>query len=199
MRILMLGWEFPPFVAGGLGVACYGLTRALDRQGHKVVFVLPKPVERVQASHVQLLTPDDVLYRKVRATGPGGGSVPMAADAGFQHAVIRGVSASFSSPYPAFAPPAGWFGLSNDPAQRAAAVSDDPAVRAAFPTLALGEQIPAGQFVMPTPEHPAPPPPRPMHIGTGGGAGVGYGTDLIVTRKGTRGWWWRSRRRKSSR
>jgi hypothetical protein len=35
MRILMLGWEFPPFIAGGLGVACYGLTRALDKQGHE--------------------------------------------------------------------------------------------------------------------------------------------------------------------
>src|SRR5438876_1093410 len=31
MRILMLGWEFPPFIAGGLGVACYGLTKALDQ------------------------------------------------------------------------------------------------------------------------------------------------------------------------
>ena len=28
-RILMLGWEFPPFINGGLGVACDGLTRAL--------------------------------------------------------------------------------------------------------------------------------------------------------------------------
>ena len=39
----MLGWEFPPFIAGGLGTACYGLTKALDRLGHEVVFVLPKP------------------------------------------------------------------------------------------------------------------------------------------------------------
>jgi len=185
MRILMLGWEFPPFVAGGLGVACYGLTRALDRQGHRVIFVLPKPVDRVQASHVQLLTPDDVLYKKTRATSPDGpdgssGAVLMAAEAGFQHAVIRGVSASFSSPYPAFAPPTGWFGLSNDPSvPQASVLTNDPAMRAAFPTLAVGDAIPAGQFLMPTPENPAPPPPRPMHIGTGGGAGVGYGTDLM--------------------
>ena len=28
MKVLMLGWEFPLFIAGGLGTACYGLTRA---------------------------------------------------------------------------------------------------------------------------------------------------------------------------
>lgn len=41
MRVLMLGWEFPPKIAGGLGTACHGLTRALDRLGHEVRFVLP--------------------------------------------------------------------------------------------------------------------------------------------------------------
>jgi glycogen synthase len=44
MRILMLGWEFPPRIAGGLGVACHGLTRALDRLGHTVHFVMPDPL-----------------------------------------------------------------------------------------------------------------------------------------------------------
>lgn len=41
MRVLMLGWEFPPYVSGGLGTACEGLTRALARQGVDVVFALP--------------------------------------------------------------------------------------------------------------------------------------------------------------
>lgn len=58
MRILMLGWEFPPFISGGLGTACYGLTRGLDRQGHDVIFVLPRPVDRSHASHVTLLSPE---------------------------------------------------------------------------------------------------------------------------------------------
>ena len=44
MRVLMLGWEFPPYIAGGLGTACYGLTRALNSCGTDVLFVLPKPV-----------------------------------------------------------------------------------------------------------------------------------------------------------
>ena len=58
MRILMLGWEFPPFIAGGLGTACFGLTRALRAQGHEIVFVLPKPVGDGHGAHVRLLGPD---------------------------------------------------------------------------------------------------------------------------------------------
>jgi glycogen(starch) synthase len=79
MRILMLGWEFPPFIAGGLGTACYGLTRALDRLGHHVLFVLPRPVERSHASHIRLLAPGASAIQPARLAGdagslPGGGS-----------------------------------------------------------------------------------------------------------------------------
>jgi glycogen(starch) synthase len=42
MRILMLGWEFPPFISGGLGTACYGLTKALSDLGTEILFVLPR-------------------------------------------------------------------------------------------------------------------------------------------------------------
>lgn len=38
----MLGWEFPPYISGGLGTACYGLTKAMDRLGMHLIFVLPK-------------------------------------------------------------------------------------------------------------------------------------------------------------
>ena len=41
MRVLMLGWEFPPFISGGLGTACQGLTRALARLDMEILFVLP--------------------------------------------------------------------------------------------------------------------------------------------------------------
>ncbi|MDP3645981.1 MAG: glycosyltransferase family 4 protein [bacterium] len=44
-RILMFGWEFPPFNSGGLGVACLGLTRALSRLGTEVIFVMPKKLD----------------------------------------------------------------------------------------------------------------------------------------------------------
>ncbi len=42
-RVLMLGWEFPPHITGGLGTACYGLVRALSDAGTDVTFVLPRP------------------------------------------------------------------------------------------------------------------------------------------------------------
>jgi len=57
MKVFMLGWEFPPFISGGLGTACYGLTKALDQIGVKVTFVLPKSMNADYASHVRLLTP----------------------------------------------------------------------------------------------------------------------------------------------
>lgn len=41
MKVLMLGWEFPPRIAGGLAVACYGLVRGLVHHGVEVVFVMP--------------------------------------------------------------------------------------------------------------------------------------------------------------
>jgi len=42
MRVLTFGWDYPPMRNGGLGVACYGLTRELVDQGIDVIFVLPR-------------------------------------------------------------------------------------------------------------------------------------------------------------
>ncbi len=58
MKVFMLGWEFPPFISGGLGTACYGLTRAMNQLGMEITFVLPKMVEDQYATHVELLSPD---------------------------------------------------------------------------------------------------------------------------------------------
>ncbi|MDP3735203.1 MAG: glycosyltransferase family 4 protein [bacterium] len=37
----MIGWELPPFNSGGLGVACYGLAKALAGRGTDILFTLP--------------------------------------------------------------------------------------------------------------------------------------------------------------
>lgn len=37
----MIGWEYPPFNSGGLGVACEGLTKALAHQNTQLYFTLP--------------------------------------------------------------------------------------------------------------------------------------------------------------
>ena len=42
MRVLMFGWEFPPYKSGGLGTACYGMSRALAKKGTEILFVLPQ-------------------------------------------------------------------------------------------------------------------------------------------------------------
>jgi len=44
LRVLKLGWEFPPLINGGLGVACLGLSRALARHVDLTV-VVPKAAE----------------------------------------------------------------------------------------------------------------------------------------------------------
>lgn len=41
MKVLMLTWEYPPFIVGGLGVACYGLFKALTEKGIKLYMLLP--------------------------------------------------------------------------------------------------------------------------------------------------------------
>jgi glycogen(starch) synthase len=60
MKVFMLGWEFPPFISGGLGTACYGLTKAMNQLGLKVTFCLPKIVESQYATHVNLLSPNSL-------------------------------------------------------------------------------------------------------------------------------------------
>src|SRR5437870_1657075 len=57
MRVFMLGWEFPPFISGGLGTACYGLTKAMSGIGTDIMFVLPRPVATPFSTHVKLVSP----------------------------------------------------------------------------------------------------------------------------------------------
>ena len=58
MKVFMLGWEFPPFISGGLGTACYGLTKAMNQLGLEVIFALPKAIEGEHSTHVTMLDPN---------------------------------------------------------------------------------------------------------------------------------------------
>ncbi len=49
VRALMLGWEFPPFITGGLGTACYGLTQAMERLETEILFLLPVAADALAA------------------------------------------------------------------------------------------------------------------------------------------------------
>ncbi|MHC4947388.1 MAG: glycosyltransferase [Planctomycetota bacterium] len=118
MHVLMLGWEFPPFITGGLGTACHGLTRAMSRRGLDVTFVLPKPAGAGrEAAHVNLVTPSSVELTDAGgfATGadagaPGAAGAPgtpgaAAGQAGRPAGAVPGrvdllgVQAGFVSPY----------------------------------------------------------------------------------------------------
>ncbi len=78
MRIFMLGWEFPPFLAGGLGTACHGLTKGLVNHGHEVLFVLPQAAPDHLRTHVQLLGPHTLKARaqEVRRRAAVGAPAP---------------------------------------------------------------------------------------------------------------------------
>jgi glycogen(starch) synthase len=55
MKVLMLGWEFPPFISGGLGTACFGITKGLFQNGIETIFVVPRMKGRRKTSHVHLV------------------------------------------------------------------------------------------------------------------------------------------------
>lgn len=61
IRVLMLGWEFPPRFAGGLGKACQGLSQAMARAGAQIYFVLPTYPKRYVEEHLQVVGARELL------------------------------------------------------------------------------------------------------------------------------------------
>lgn len=60
----MLGWEFPPYYSGGLGIAISGLTKSLAKEDVEVTLICPKaPIIK---SHVKLIGANsfEALYVK---------------------------------------------------------------------------------------------------------------------------------------
>jgi glycosyltransferase involved in cell wall biosynthesis len=61
MKVLMFGWEFPPHISGGLGTACYGLTKGMSTlQDLEVLFVVPKSFGDEEQQTVRLLGANEV-------------------------------------------------------------------------------------------------------------------------------------------
>src|SRR4030042_4731120 len=62
MRVLMFGWEFPPHISGGLGTACYGLTKGLNQIGGvEILFVVPKAYGDEDQSRISLIDAGEVV------------------------------------------------------------------------------------------------------------------------------------------
>jgi len=75
-EVLMLGWEYPPHISGGLGTACEGLTTALAPLGVSIDFVVPHLFGQESAPHMRLTSPDTpfrgldpLAWPKSRASG----------------------------------------------------------------------------------------------------------------------------------
>ena len=64
MKVLMFGWEFPPHITGGLGTACFGLTKALSKYGVEIKFVVPKIFGDEDKSFMDVHAAGDVIIRK---------------------------------------------------------------------------------------------------------------------------------------
>jgi glycogen(starch) synthase len=62
MRILMFGWEFPPHISGGLGTACFGLTKGLAKHKVDVIFVVPRAYGDEDQQAVRIVNASDVPF-----------------------------------------------------------------------------------------------------------------------------------------
>jgi glycogen synthase len=61
IRVLMFGWEFPPHISGGLGTACYGLSKSLSRQEVQVLFVVPRAYGDEDSQSIAILNASEVV------------------------------------------------------------------------------------------------------------------------------------------
>ena len=62
VKVLMFGWEWPPYNSGGLGTACYGLTKSMAKKGANITFALPKKIN-VGDDFLKLIFGDsEVIY-----------------------------------------------------------------------------------------------------------------------------------------
>ncbi len=60
MKVLMFGWEFPPFISGGLGSACLGITRGLISNDVDLTFVIPTRRDRDISNTIRIIGADEI-------------------------------------------------------------------------------------------------------------------------------------------
>lgn len=72
MRVLTLTWEFPPLFTGGLGMACYGMVKALLRLGIEADLIIPTKEE----VYFPLRKEEDADSLPMSFLGPGKGKKP---------------------------------------------------------------------------------------------------------------------------
>jgi len=71
MKVLMLGWEYPPHISGGLGTACAGLTAALAEKGVDIHFVVPQVQGDEAVSHMTFTNAAGLIAQQPEASMSG--------------------------------------------------------------------------------------------------------------------------------
>jgi glycosyltransferase involved in cell wall biosynthesis len=66
LKVLTLGWEFPPLYAGGLGPACYGLTKALSNYVDNTI-ILPRSDKKFKIKNVTIIGLNHLVSGKLNA------------------------------------------------------------------------------------------------------------------------------------
>ena len=66
MKVLMFGWEYPPHISGGLGVACYGITQGLLANNVAITLVLPtkRGIAGEPRLNLQILAADELSQKQ---------------------------------------------------------------------------------------------------------------------------------------
>jgi glycosyltransferase involved in cell wall biosynthesis len=65
MKVLMFGWEFPPHITGGLGTACFGLTKSLSvHEDVELIFVVPKAFGDEECNNIQFIGANQINIRE---------------------------------------------------------------------------------------------------------------------------------------
>jgi len=64
-KVLMLGWEFPPVINGGLGVACHDLCIAMSKHA-KVTMIIPKSNPEFKVNDLNLIGLDTIDSRTLK-------------------------------------------------------------------------------------------------------------------------------------
>ncbi|MCD4771054.1 glycosyltransferase family 4 protein [archaeon] len=66
MKVLMLGWEFPPFFAGGAGIVCYELTKEMVKiDDVDLTYVMPFGPDEVANQHLRILIANKFRGKKI--------------------------------------------------------------------------------------------------------------------------------------
>jgi glycosyltransferase involved in cell wall biosynthesis len=67
IKVLELGWEFPPYLTGGLGPACYGISKALSHEVDLTI-IIPRSDEKFSMDNVDIIGLNQFYFYDETAT-----------------------------------------------------------------------------------------------------------------------------------